>query len=87
MVKVILGVLMATTMLAATLIPSQVLTVSISERLIVISTQVPPNSKLFGTEEEVLASIATVNEDINICSLKMTTITTRNSQEKNYDTG
>jgi hypothetical protein len=48
---------------------------------------VPPNSKLFEAEEEVLASIATVNEDINICSLKMTTITTRNSQEKNYDTG
>ena len=76
------GLLIAVAMLAAPPIPSKVLTVKVNNYprhpgSIVIDEAAPSNSQLFSDEQEVLASINTVNSDSDLCELGMNTILTR----------
>ena len=76
------GLLLAAVMLAALPLPSKVITVKVStDRYItgsiVVGTVIPPDSKLFEDEQEVLASINTTNWYDTLCQLGMNTILTR----------
>ena len=76
------GLLIAVAMLAASPIPSKVLTVKVSTRWdiigsIVVGAAAPPDSQLFSDEQEVLSSINTVNIQEVLCDLGMNTILTR----------
>ena len=75
------GLLLAVALLAATPIPSKVLTVTLttdySTPSIVVGGAAPSDSQLFSDDQEVLASINTANYGTIICELGMHTILTR----------
>ena len=76
------GLLIAVAMLAATPIPSRVLTVKVGtsspwKASIVVGGAAPSDSQLFSDEQEVLASINTANNRWILCELGMDTILTR----------
>jgi len=78
---VVLGVFLVAALLAATPIPSKVITVTVSTEKnlkgsIVVSQSVPSGSTIFPDEQNILASIRTGNSaDSILCSLSMTTVT------------
>ena len=83
----VLRVFLATLALPATLIATQVITVSVSRlewppitNPLEFSTSVPSGSQLFSHEEEILASVSTANYDYFLCSLSMKTIQIRNKR-------
>jgi hypothetical protein len=80
--SIIAGLLIAVAMLAATPIPSKVLTVKVTTHYsitgsIVVGAAAPSDSQLFSDEQEVLASINTANYASILCELGMHTILTR----------
>jgi len=89
MQNIIWGVLLATVVLGATPIPTNVLTITVNPNWaigsLVRSEEVPPGSKLFMDEEEVLASIHSDNYNSKLCSLAMTSFSLVSN--KHYETG
>ena len=82
---------LATLLFSATPTPSEVIQVKVGTNgwggNIRIRATKPPGSILFGDEEEILASITTGNRKVEyLCSIQMTTVTTRNYNEKPYKT-
>ena len=80
---IMVGLLLVVALLAAPPIPSKVLTVKVNTDWynvgsIVVGGAAPSGSQLFSDEQEVLASINTVNSYTYLCELGMHTILTRN---------
>ena len=87
----ILVALHVATILAAKPRPSEAITFKLSNGYYDVgsierSTSIPPDSKTFEAEEDVLSSISSINRSFIFCAISMTS-TTPLSKERLYDTG